>query len=102
MTVLPDSTKALAPSQIEERDFESFVLGHHLGEPDGRRHVAQRLADERLRGAGLAGVVEAEHQQENVPLERVHFVPAEKPAATNGRAFRYLHFAGSVSLPGIL
>jgi hypothetical protein len=97
MIVLPDSTKALAPSQIKERDFESFVLGHHLGEPDGGRHVAQRLADQRLCGAGLARVVEPEHQQENVPLERVHFVPAEKPAATDRRAFRYLHFAGSMS-----
>ena len=38
----------------------------HLGEPHGGRHALQRLPHDGLGGAGLAGVVQAQHQQEDL------------------------------------
>ena len=64
----PDSSEALAATEIKERHLEALVLGRHLGEAQRRRHVVERFTDQRLGRAGLAGVVQAEHQDDDVPL----------------------------------
>ena len=80
----PNAAEAFAAAEVVNGDVEALVLGLHLREADGGRDVVERLAHEHLGRARLARVVEAEHQEVNVPLEGAHPVAAQHEPAASG------------------
>ena len=92
----PDAPEALAAAQVVDQDLKSLVFRLHLREADRRSHCPNRgrVADQRLSGTRLSRVVQAQHEEDDPPVEPANLVPtrtvsgaeaAEAPAANLGK-----------------